>query len=80
MGKETLRRKVDEGKHLKIHGRSREGTGAKKYLTGPIDEAIMLKLRFLLTGLGMPERRMIHTNYRGEEQDDASNGPYVAKQ
>ena len=53
----ALRREVDEKEHLKIYGGLRKGIEMKTYLHGPMDVAKIVKLRFRVGDLDLPERR-----------------------
>ena len=70
--RQALRNKVEEEKHLEIHGGLREDIEMKTYLHGPVDEAKKLKLRFRVGDLGLPKRRNRYTSNR-EEEDVATN-------
>ena len=71
----ALRNKVESEKHLEIYGRLREGIGMKAYLHDPMDLAKILKLRFCVDDLDLPERRKRYTSRRGEEETDAQMCP-----
>ena len=58
---------VKEEERLEIYGGSKDEIGMKTYLYGPVDYTRMLKLRFRVGGLNMPERRKRYTSSRGEE-------------
>ena len=50
--------KVKEEEHLKIYGGLREGIGIGNiYLHDPVDAANILRLRFWVGDLDLPERR-----------------------
>ena len=51
----ALRNKVNEEKHLEIHGGLREDIGMKTYLHGPMDYANKHKLRFRVGDLDLPD-------------------------
>ena len=56
--------------HLKIYGGLKEGIEMKTYLHDPLHEAKILKLRFRVGDLDLPERRKRYTSTRvGEEED-----------
>ena len=51
-----------------MYGGSREETGMKTYLCGPMDYAKTLKLRFRVGDLDLPERRKRYASSREEEE------------
>ena len=65
----ALRNKVKEDEHIEMYGGLREEVRTKTYLHGQMDCAKMLKLRFRLGDLDLPERRKRYTSSRGEEED-----------
>ena len=62
---------MKEEKHLEIYGGLREDIGMKTYLHGPMHYANMLKLRFRVGNLDLPEIRKRYTSSR--EEDVATN-------
>ena len=72
----ALRNKVKEEEHIEMYGGLREEVRTKTYLHGQMDCAKMLKLRFRLGDLDLPERRKRYTSSsRGEEAQDAQMYP-----
>ena len=59
-GRQALRNRVKEEKHLEIYGGLSEGIGMKMCLHGPMNYAKMLKLRFRIGDLELPERKEIY--------------------
>ena len=67
-----LRNKVTEEDHLETHGGLREDIGTKTYLHG---YAKMLKLRFRVGNLDLPERRKGYTSSQKEQDVNADVCP-----
>ena len=71
----ALRNKVKEEKHLKYIREVKKRNTNEHVLHGPVDYAKMLKLRFRVGDLDLPERRKRYTSSRKEEEEYAQMCP-----
>lgn len=72
----ALGQKTDEEEHLMTYGELRDGIGTQTYSHGPIDYAEMLKLRFRVGDLDVPEIRKRHTGSRVEDKVEVQISPH----
>ena len=64
----ALRNKVNSEKHAEICGGLSGGIGIKTYLHDPLDFAKMLKLRFCVGDLDLPQRRKRYSSSSDEKK------------